>query len=261
MIRTEMQTLEMHSLSKFIFKKETDSRQSGDLQQHGFCYHNSADRKDRKITKKEMRFNPMKKIVLVILTVVLLVSLFGGETGSKAASMDFVSIDRQFRNGQFIVKGHLLNHSDKTITGIKNGYILLCDADGKVRSKVALDASLKNCSIGPSGSLAYSFVMDASKVKFDYAFDIYFDVEAKCTFGKAKTARPYTPYVPQPTSKPAPAPDPGPERVLCTVCKTTGHCSFCDGGVYTFLGKSNLCTSCHGSNDCFKCDGNGFYYR
>jgi len=204
----------------------------------------------------------MKKIMLAVIAIVLLFSIFGSNA-QTTSSLDFVSIDRQFRNGQFIVKGHLLNHErDKTITGIKNGYILLCDANGKVRSKVALDSSLKNCSIGPSGSLAYSFTMDASKVKFDYAFDIYFEVEAKCTFGKAEEARSYDPYVPQPTSKPAPAPAPGPERVLCTVCKTTGSCKFCHGsGIYSNYGVSVICTSCNGDGDCFKCDGDGYYFR
>lgn len=195
----------------------------------------------------------MKKIVLAIIAVVLLMNLFGGES-SQAAAMDFVSIDRQFRNGQFIVKGHLLNNStDKTITGIKNGYILLCDANGNVKNKVSLDSSLKNCVIGPNGSMAYSFTMDASKVKFDYAFDIYFDVEAKCTYGKSEPA-PQLPVVPRPT-------DDTLNRYRCSWCRGTGVCDDCKG-----TGRSKLkgsiweslgCTLCERSGDCSKCGGDG----
>lgn len=196
----------------------------------------------------------MKKILIVVIAAVLLMNIFGGDS-AKASSMDFVSIDRQFRNGQFIVKGHLLNNeTDKSITGIKNGYILLCDVNGKVRNKVALDASLKHCTIGPSGSLAYSFVMDASKVKFDYAYDIYFDVEAKCTFGKG---------VNLPAPAPVPKPNPDDEnRYRCSWCYGSGVCEDCngtrknphmEGSIWESLG----CTLCKSTGKCYKCGGDG----
>ena len=200
----------------------------------------------------------MKKILIAIIAVVLLMNFFGDDS-AKASSMSFVSIDRKFINGQFIVKGHLLNHErDKTITGIKNGYILLCDANGKVRSKVALDSSLKNCSIGPSGSLAYSFTMDASKVKFDYAFDIYFEVEAKCTFGKG-----VNPPAPVPAPVPAPNPNPDPDPYRCSWCRGTGICDDCNGtrknphmkgSIWESLG----CTLCESTGKCYKCGGDGY---